>query len=90
MIIRNKKAITLAKKIELKRKLKFSLETDYSCRYCEMHYKDISPKIIAEEFIDSRGSDLVDYKFLCFGGMCLTIVGLIWIDLQIILEMFMI
>lgn len=69
VIIRNKKAITLAKKIELKRKLKFSLETDYSCRYCEMHYKDISPKIIAEEFIDSRGSDLVDYKFLCFDGV---------------------
>ena len=49
--------------------MKFSLETDYSCRYCEMHYKDISPKIIAEEFIDSRGSDLVDYKFLCFDGV---------------------
>lgn len=69
VIIRDKKAITLAKKIELRRKIKFSLETDYSCRYCEMHYKDISPKIIAEEFIDSGSHDLVDYKFLCFDGV---------------------
>lgn len=34
----------------------------------EWAYKDIKPKIICEEFIDSKGMDLVDYKFHCFKG----------------------
>lgn len=34
----------------------------------ELHYKDISPKIIAEEFIENEGMDLCDYKVLCFNG----------------------
>ncbi len=34
----------------------------------EWAYKDIKTKIICEEFIDSKGKDLVDYKFHCFKG----------------------
>ncbi len=34
----------------------------------EMHYRDISPKIIAEEYIDELDEELLDYKFLCFHG----------------------
>lgn len=34
----------------------------------ELHYKDISPKIIAEEFIENEGMDLYDYKIWCFNG----------------------
>lgn len=44
----------------------------------EMHYKDIEPLIIAEEYIkpDDGDSDLNDYKFLCFDGR----VEYIWVD----------
>jgi len=34
----------------------------------ELHYKDISPKIIAEEIIENEGMDLYDYKIWCFNG----------------------
>ena len=35
----------------------------------QFHYKDIPPKIIAEEFMHCEGADdLTDYKFLCFHG----------------------
>lgn len=34
----------------------------------EWAYQDINPKIICEEFIDSQGDDLIDYKFHCFSG----------------------
>jgi len=34
----------------------------------ELHYKAISPKIIAEEFIENEGADLYDYKIWCFNG----------------------
>ena len=33
----------------------------------ELHYKDIKPKIIAEEFIGD-GSGMIDYRFFCFDG----------------------
>lgn len=35
----------------------------------ELHYRDIKPKIIAEEFIkDPSGGDLKDYKIMCLDG----------------------
>ncbi len=35
----------------------------------ELHYRDIVPKIIIEEFIENEGTgDLYDYKFWCFNG----------------------
>lgn len=34
----------------------------------EMHYTDIKPKIIAEQYMESENGELPDYKFLCFGG----------------------
>jgi hypothetical protein len=34
----------------------------------ELHYKAISPKIIAEEFIENEGMYLYDYKIWCFNG----------------------
>lgn len=37
------------------------------CCGLELHYKDIVPKIIAEEYIQNM-DDLVDYKFFCFDG----------------------
>lgn len=34
----------------------------------EWAYEKIKPRIICEEFIDSEGKDLIDYKFHCFNG----------------------
>ena len=34
----------------------------------ELQYKDIKPRIIAEEYMENDGKDLYDYKFYCYGG----------------------
>ncbi len=34
----------------------------------ELHYKNIKPLIIAEEYIESVDKSAIDYKFLCFNG----------------------
>lgn len=44
----------------------------------EMHYKEIAPKIIAEEYIEDTEGDLKDYKFLCFDG----VVRYCWVDAE--------
>ena len=41
----------------------------------EMHYLNIPPKIIAERYMENM-DQLVDYKFMCFGGK----VKFIWVD----------
>ncbi|MCL1987606.1 MAG: glycosyltransferase [Firmicutes bacterium] len=43
----------------------------------QLHYKDIPPKIIAEEFIKTE-EDLADYKFVCFNGK----IEFIWVYTQ--------
>lgn len=45
------------------------LEQDYYLLYREWVYKDIVPRVIAEEYISNDGSEgLIDYKVHCFGG----------------------
>lgn len=34
----------------------------------ELQYRDIVPKIIAEEYIENRGGEIYDYKCYCFHG----------------------
>lgn len=46
--------------------------------YLQLQYKDIEPKIIAEEYIADSNGDLNDYKFLCFNGE----VYYCWVDLD--------
>ena len=41
----------------------------------EMHYLNIPPRIIAEKYMENM-DQLVDYKFMCFGGE----VKFIWVD----------
>lgn len=60
-------------------KMNIWLRTQFWADTFERHYKDISPKIIAEEFIDDgESSDLKDYKFICFDGK----PAYIWVDLD--------
>lgn len=49
----------------LKRKYDFWLKRNFAFIGFEMHYRDIKPKIMIEEYL---GDDVLDYKFMCFGG----------------------
>ncbi len=48
-----------------KRKLSRSMRRNYYRTTREYQYRDIKPRIIAEEFL---GDSLTDYKFFCFNG----------------------
>ena len=45
-----------------------SLKNNYFYHSREWAYKDLKPRIIAEEYIETRNGDLPDYKFFCFDG----------------------
>lgn len=42
----------------------------------ELHYMNIPPKIIAEEYLVNKGDDLYDYKVFCFNGKAESIMFL--------------
>lgn len=65
----NHKASSKFMKKSLKKKQAFSAGF-------QMHYDDIKPLIIAEEFIQDTNGELNDYKFLCFNGK----VYYCWVD----------
>mgnify|MGYP003283841259 CR=1 FL=1 len=54
-----------------KRKLTKHLRTNYFWGGREWPYKDVSPLVFAEQYLEpdgAAGSALTDYKFMCFGG----------------------
>ena len=52
-----------------KRKLNHSLHTDYFIQYREWPYKNVNPRILAEEYmLDESGTQLKDYKVFNFNG----------------------
>lgn len=56
-------------KIEAKRKIEASLKRNYYYPGREWPYKNVNPRIIAEEYMkDSETDELKDYKFFCFNG----------------------
>ncbi len=65
VIVKDKQSLNLK---QTKRKFKDWLDTDFGYKSLERHYSAISPKIIAEEYIESDSGELQDYKFLCFDG----------------------
>ncbi|MDD6518596.1 MAG: ATP-grasp fold amidoligase family protein [Oribacterium sp.] len=53
-----------------RKKLNRSLKTNYYYRFREWPYKNVTPRIIAEKYMEDHStSELRDYKFFCFGGM---------------------
>ncbi len=55
--------------VELKNKVNKWLKSRYYWRSREFPYKDIKPKIICEKYmVDESGTELKDYKFMCFNG----------------------
>ena len=52
----------------IRRKVNKWMVTNYAYKGLEMHYKDISPRVMAEEHMGASGKDFLDYKFWCFHG----------------------
>lgn len=60
---------------EAKRKITKSLKKNYFYAEREWPYKNVKPKIIAEQYmVDDSGMKLKDYKFFCFNGIAQTIL----------------
>lgn len=71
-ICKNKSKIDHEK---LKKEIKKWLKRRYYWVHREWLYKDIKPLIICEKYItDGEGSDLKDYKFMCFNGKAKCVV----------------
>lgn len=70
-IIVTDKSIFLKKKWAARRRMSYWLSTPFAyLEGLELHYLDIAPQIIAEEYLPPKlgETDLVDYKFHCFNG----------------------
>ncbi|MBR4131174.1 MAG: glycosyl transferase [Bacteroidaceae bacterium] len=53
-----------------RKKLEKSLRKNYFYEHREFPYKNVKPRIIAEQYmVDESGSELKDYKFFCFDGI---------------------
>ena len=55
-------------KIEAKRKIEASLKSNFFYFSREWPYKDVKPRIIAEEYMEDETGELKDFKFFCFNG----------------------
>lgn len=65
-VCKDKKAIDMKK---LRKHFNKFLLRDYYWCYRQWVYKNIKPRIIAEKFmVDESGTELKDYKILCFNG----------------------
>lgn len=55
---------------EAKLKIEKWMEENFAFKAgCELHYREVPPKIIIEKFIENKkAGDLYDYKFWCFNG----------------------
>ena len=49
-------------------RLRHWMSSNYMFENFEMHYKDIKPCIIAEEYLDGMAESLYDYNVFCFHG----------------------
>lgn len=70
LIVKNKSRMTLAEKLEMKRKMTIAQSIDYGAVLLEWHYSQITPPlIIVSEFMEAGEKGLTDYKFYCFDGV---------------------
>ena len=64
-ICKDKKKIDREK---TKAKLGSALKSNYYLRFREWPYKNVKPRVIAEQYMSDQGKDLADYKVHCFNG----------------------
>ena len=69
IIVKDKSKLTRCDIRKYKKQLNKWLKTNYAYVVAaELHYKDIKPRIIIEEYVEFSSSALTDYKFFCFSG----------------------
>jgi hypothetical protein len=68
LIVKNKSKIKIEK---AQKKFTKWMKTNFAfVNGLELEYKNISRKIIAEEYIENINGDVFDYKLWCFNGIC--------------------
>ncbi len=75
IIVPDKSKLDLAdakQKVDTWMKENFAFKTGF-----ELHYRDMQPKIVIEEYIQEIGDALYDYRFFCSNGKVIQI----WLDL---------
>lgn len=66
LVVRDKKSLNLK---TAKGKFDKWLKSNFAFTYgLELHYMNIPPKIIAEQYIADLDGDIYDYRFFCFNG----------------------
>jgi len=66
VIVKNKLKFNV---MDVKRKFNTWMNTNFAyCVGLELQYRDIEPKIIAEQYLEDESGGLADYKFYCFEG----------------------
>lgn len=74
IIVKDKKEFDIN---DAKRKFNVWMKTNFAFQFgLELHYMNISPKIIAEEYLENNNNDLYDYKVFCFDGKAESIMYL--------------
>lgn len=68
IIVRDKSKLSKKDIRRIRARMDYQLHYNFAWLGYEMHYADIVPKILTEQFIESGEDDLPDYKFLCFDG----------------------
>lgn len=76
IIVKDKKKINLP---QIQSQIKTWMNTNFAFHAgCELHYRDIKPKIIIEQYLDKINNSIYDYRFLCMDGL----VEQIWLDIN--------
>lgn len=76
LIVKNKKIINHSRE---RKKFNRWIGTNFAFYGdLQLHYKNIVPKIIAEEYIEDTNGELNDFRFICFNGKA----KFCWIDIK--------
>lgn len=54
--------------IQARKRINKAMQTNYFLLGREWPYKNVKPRIIAEQFMEDENGELKDYKFFCFNG----------------------
>lgn len=56
-------------KVDVTKRLSKALKSNYYYKFREWPYKNVQPRVFAEQYMSNNGEDLVDYKIHCFNGI---------------------
>ena len=74
IIVKDKRLLDVE---DARKKFEFWMKRNYAFKGFELHYANIPPKIIAEQYVEEL-ERVSDYKFMCFDGE----VEFLWVDTE--------